>query len=215
MNLGSSVAKRKMMTTSKTCADGVNRISLLLSPTGRTAKEVATLRRFLVFALATASALTVFPLSAVPLARSDRHQARATTAAIKGSAISSVGQKLGNYTIRLRDIQTAQVLRSVTSDGAGEFSFTGLNPGNVLIEVLAPDGRILGTSTIIALAAGAMVRVTVTAAASLALAAAAAGELRPESAGRWSAIAVTVLVAAAAAGIIGVIGARPDASASR
>ena len=67
------------------------------------------------------------------------------------------GKGLANNTVRLRDVQTGQLTGSTTANASGQFSFTGLNAGNYLIEVVNAAGEVLGTSVPIAVAAGAAV----------------------------------------------------------
>lgn len=73
------------------------------------------------------------------------------------SGIASVdGKPLGNVTVRLRNIDNGQLVGNTTANAQGSFSFAGLGPGNFVVETVAANGTILGTSTTIALTAGAM-----------------------------------------------------------
>src|SRR5262245_8298027 len=90
------------------------------------------------------------------------------------SGIANVeGKPLANVTVRLRNVDNGQLLGSMTSNAAGEFSFTGLPAGNFVVETANLAGTLLGTSTRIVLAAGAMTATGVTVSTSAAAAAAA------------------------------------------
>jgi hypothetical protein len=66
------------------------------------------------------------------------------------------GKPLANVTVRLRNIDTGQLVGNTTANASGQFSFTGLGAGNFVVETVAANGTILGTSTTIALTAAAM-----------------------------------------------------------
>jgi hypothetical protein len=147
--------------------------------------------------------------------------AQAGTAAIQGTVQSATGQALPNYIVRLRNLQNGQLVAATTSDPAGGFSFTGLNPLNCVIEVVNPAGTIVATSSALTVTAGATVTVTVTASAVAAVAgittaaAAAAAGGGTAAAGITTAVIITTI--AAGAGIAGVVVAatQPEASGSR
>jgi hypothetical protein len=175
------------------------------------------MRRVVAFALSSSLLLQVAPLMAAPAARHAARagggQAQAATGAINGTAQSSAGQTLANYTVQLRNLETGQLSGVTTSNAAGSFSFAGLNPANYVVEVVNQAGVIVGSSAAIPVAAGATVAVTVsaTAAAAIAGAAAAGGA----AAGGIS-TAVVVTTVAAAAGIAGVVAVvKHNASPSR
>ena len=98
----------------------------------------------LVFALAIAAA----PINLIAAAR------------FQAGSISGVatvdGKPLANVTVRLRNVDTGQLVGNTTANAQGAFSFSGLPAGNFVVETVAANGTILGTSTTIALAAGAM-----------------------------------------------------------
>ena len=98
----------------------------------------------LVFALAVA-------LAPVNLIAAARFQA----GTIAGTATVD-GKPLANVTVRLRNIDTGQLVGNTTANASGQFSFSGLPAGNFVVETVAANGTILGTSTTIALVAGAM-----------------------------------------------------------
>lgn len=92
---------------------------------------------------------------------------------ISGTA-SFDGKPMPNVTVRLRNTDTNQLAGTQTANAAGEFKFTGLPEGNWVVETVAPDGTILGT-TAVALTAAAMVVTNLSVGASAAAVAAAGG----------------------------------------
>jgi filamentous hemagglutinin family protein len=172
------------------------------------------MRRFVALALSSTLVLQVAPLMAAPAApgaRAGRAQAPVATGALNGTAHSASGQTLSNYTVQLRNLQTGQVAGTSTSNAAGSFSFTGLNPATYMVEVLNPAGVIVGSSAATAVAAGATVTVTVST-----MAAALAGVAAGGAAAAGVSTALVVTTVAVAAGIAGaVVVARNNASPSR
>jgi len=134
-----------------------------------------------------------------------------------------------NALVRLRSIGDGHLAASTTCDDAGNFAFVAVSEGTYVVELISPAGAILGTSAPFTLAghvtavSGVTVGISPTAAA-------AAGLLTGTSEGRLSrvggffyllrepftsALGVTVVAAAAASGVAGVVAARDDTSASR
>lgn len=152
-------------------------------------------------ALALAVVITMAAPS-IPFA-APRAQGNAT---IQGTARSAQGQNLPSYKVQLRSVDSGQLVGSTTSNSAGSFTFTGLNPGNYVVEIVNEAGTIVGTSAAISVAAGAAVSVTVTATAA-AIAGAAAGGIST---------ALIVTTVAAGAGIAGAVAiAKNNASPSK
>ena len=152
--------------------------------------------------------LQAAPLIAAPAMRAPRAggtQAQAATGAINGTATSSTGQTLSNFTVQVRNLQTGQLMGTTTSNAAGSFSFAGLNPANYVIEVVNQAGAIVGSSSAISVAAGATVTVTVSATAAAAIAGAAAGAAAAAGSAAGISTLVIVTTVAAAAGIAGVV----------
>jgi len=178
--------------------------------------RINKMRRLTALALAFGMSLSGAPLVAAP-ARGGQGQ----TASVSGTATSSAGQTVANTTVQLRNLATGQLSGTTTSSATGTFSFTGLPAGNYAVEVVNAAGQIIGTSSSIAVAAGATITgVTVTASAAAAGAAAgagaaAAGAGAAATGGISTAVIVTSL--AAAGGIAGVVVAvnNNDASPSR
>ena len=125
------------------------------------------MKKLLASVLCFALAMTASPINLTAL----------QTGAISGIA-SVDGKPLANTTVRLRNVDTGQLVGNTTSNAQGQFSFSGLGPGNFVVETVSANGTILGTSAAIALTAAAMtitgVAVT-TSAAAIAAAGGAAG----------------------------------------
>ena len=178
------------------------------------------MRRFVAIALSSTLFLQAAPLMAGPAMRRARvggAQAPVATGAINGTAQSSAGQTLSNYTVHLRNLQTGQIAGSTTSNSAGGFSFAGLNPANYIVEVVNQAGAIVGSSAAIPVAAGATVTVSVSATAAAIAGGAAAGAAAAGAAGAagisTAVIVTTVAVAAGVAGVAVVV--KKNASPSR
>ena len=92
------------------------------------------------------------------------------------TGVASVdGKPLPSVTVRLRNIDNGQLVGQTTASAEGQFSFLGLNPANYVVEMVAANGIILGTSVAIALTATVMAATNVTVGASAAALAAAGG----------------------------------------
>lgn len=157
---------------------------------------------------------------------------------ISGTAVVE-GKPLAKVTVRLRNVDTGQLVGTTTTNDAGEYRFTGLPAGNYVVETVAPNGTLLGTSAAIALTTGAMLAtgVTVTTSAAAAAAAgvgagaaaagaaaaggaaaggAAAGAAAGAAGGFFASTAGLVTIAAASAGVVGAaVAARDEASPAR
>lgn len=170
------------------------------------------MRRIAALAAVFSMVLTSAPLFAAPLGTRAAFRAQAQTGAINGTATGSQGQTLASYTVRVRNVDTGQLAGSTTSNTAGSFSFTGLSPANYVVEIVDQAGNIIGTSSSIALAAGAAVTVTVGATALAAAAVAAAG-----GTAFFASTAGIVTAVAAAGAVTGIVVAvnKNNASPSR
>ena len=169
------------------------------------------MRGFVAVALSlTLTLVQAAPLMAAPAMRAARAggvQPPGSTGTLNGTAQSSTGQTLPNFTVQVRNLKTGELVGTTTSNSAGSFSFTGLSPADYVVEVVNQAGAIVGSSAAVTLAAGATVTVTVSAMAAAAIATAAAG-------GISTGLVVTTI--AAGAGIAGVVVAvKHDASPSR
>jgi hypothetical protein len=125
------------------------------------------------------------------------------TATLSGTARSSNGQPIEDCTAQLRDVVTGQLVGTTKCDRAGAFMFTGLNPGNYVVEIVNAQGVVVGTSAVSAVAAGATVTMTVTAATAVAA---------TSSGGISTAVILTALAAAAGVAAIVVVANRGQAS---
>lgn len=173
------------------------------------------MRRFVAIVLSSTLVFQVAPLLAAPAAGrlgAAGVQAPAGTGVINGTAQSAAGQTLPNYTVRLRNLQTGQLVGTTNSSATGSFSFTGLAPASYVVEIVNQDGAIVGSSAAIPVAAGGTVSVAVSATAAAIAGGAGAGAA---PAGISTALVVTTI--AIAAGVAGVVVAanRDDASPSR
>jgi carboxypeptidase family protein len=146
-------------------------------------RRIVVLVLALTFALHTAS---TFAFAAVAAAQG--------TATLSGTARSSSGQPIRDCSVQLRDVLTGQLVGTTSCNREGAFMFTGLNPGNYVVEVVNTQGVVIGTSAVSAVAAGATVTMTVTAATAVAV---------TEGGGISTAVILTAL--AAAAGVVAVV----------
>jgi hypothetical protein len=144
------------------------------------------MRRLIAVTLAAAMPLQVAPLFAM---------GQPGTALVAGTARTSAGRTVPNTTVRLRDVTTNRSMGTAATNAAGQFSFTGLQPGTYMVEVVNSAGEIIGTSATISVAAGAAVTGVAVTAAVAAAAAAGAG----------LSTAAIVLIAAGSAGVVGAV----------
>jgi hypothetical protein len=173
------------------------------------------MKKLLASALCVSLSMSVAPVNVIAAGK----VVAQTNGAISGVATVD-GKPLANVTVRLRNVDTGQLVGSTTANGQGQFSFTGLGPGNFVVETISANGTVLGTSTAIALTGTAMVvsGVTVGTSAAAIAAAGGAGAITggvaggAASGGGLSATAITIGVIAAGLGVTGVIIAANDDS---
>ena len=146
--------------------------------------------------------------------------ARFQAGSISGHAALE-GKPIPNATVRLRNVDTGQLAGTTTTNAAGEFSFTGLPAGNFVVETVAANGTILGTSAV-ALTAATMVVTNLTVGASAAAVAAAGGAGAvmgtAAAAGAGAGLGTGVIIAgvvAAGLGVTGIAVALNDSSPSQ
>jgi hypothetical protein len=156
--------------------------------------------------------VALLSVGVVPSAGSAAQQAPSSTATLRGAALRNDLGPMANATVQVRSLETGQIVASTPSGGSGEFSFTGLTPGNYLVELVDASGGIVGTTAPLSLAAGASAVVPVVAGAAGAAAAMGSGV---SLLGLGPAASIAALAAAGAAAITAVISTRPDASPSR
>lgn len=136
------------------------------------------------------------------------------TGRISGIALSGQAQVLPGARLQLRNIDAGQLVATTRAAADGAFEFTGLNPGNYLVEIVDDAGTVIGLSPSTALAAGGVAAgVTVAASAAGAIGgAAAAGGVG----GFFSSTAGILLLVGIGAGVTAaVIATSGDASPSR
>ena len=170
------------------------------------------MKKLLASTLCLALSLSVAPVNLIAAGRAIAQ----TNGAISGMATVD-GKPLGNVTVRLRNVDNGTLAGETTANAQGQFSFSGLPPGNYVVETVAANGTILGTSTAIALTAAAMVVTGVTVGTSAALlggagAAAAGGAALGTG---LSTTAIVLIGSGIALGTAGIIIANDDASPSR
>ena len=118
--------------------------------------------------------------------------------ALSGVAQSSAKAPLPNFRVHVRNANSGELAGSTTSNQAGQFSFSSLQPGNYVVEIVDAAGKVVGLSPSISVAAGATVTVTVGASAAGALAAAGGGGLSLLGLGPLASVAVAGAASAAA-----------------
>jgi len=127
-------------------------------------------------------------------------------ASISGSTRSAKAKT----TVRLRNVANNQVVGTTTADASGKFSFTGLEPGQYVVEVVNASGVVMGVSAPMALEAGAAISDVAVAGGAAAAATAASTPFLGSLVG-----IVTVAAAGAAVGGVTVAATRPQASSSQ
>ena len=132
------------------------------------------------------------------------------------------GKPLPNVTVRLRDLETGQLAGTTTANATGEFSFSGLTPGNYVIEMISAEGTIIGTSVNIQITTAVMaatnVTVGVSAAALGATVGAASGAVTGAAIPVGSGLSATLIAVSAVGVTLGttaIIAVANDASPSR
>jgi hypothetical protein len=172
------------------------------------------MRRVLALGLVMAVAFVGMPVGAYAATKAPAARQGQGTGSLNGVAHGADRAPLRNYTVRVRNAADGQIAGSTTSSGAGEFSFTGLQPGNYIVEIVDATGKVVGLSPTIGVAAGATVSVTVSAAAAGAItASAASGGFSMFGLGTLGSVAV--ITAAGVAGVTAVVATRGNASPSR
>jgi len=136
------------------------------------------------------------------------------TGRISGIARDAQSQVLPGVKVQLRNVDTGQLAATARASSAGAFEFTGLNPGNFVVEIVDDSDKVVGLSPATALAAGGAITglvVSASAAGAMAGAAAAGG-----AAAFFSSTGGILLLVGIGAGVtVAVIAATNDASPSR
>jgi SdrD B-like protein len=138
-------------------------------------------------------------------------QAPVKPASISGAADAASGAPLASTTVRLRSVSSGNVAATTTTNGTGEFAFSVAEPGNYVIEVVNAAGDVIGSSSMIAVTAGATIAgLTVRGPAAASTASAASKTSKPF----FTSAAGIVTAAATAAAVVGVTVAANQGSAS-
>jgi hypothetical protein len=125
---------------------------------------------------------------------------------VAGTAQGADRSPLRNYTVQVRNAGNGAIAGTTTSDSAGQFAFTNLQPGTYVVEIVDSSGRVVGLSPAIDVVAGQTVTVTVSATAAGAITKAAGGGFSLLGLGPLASVAVAG--AASAAAITAVVATR-------
>ena len=164
------------------------------------------MRRFLSIVLVTAVTALGVPVGLLA--------ADSTSVSLNGTAFTVNLKPLPNATVQIRNFQTGSRVSSAISDQDGTFSFSGLEPGTYIIEIVDVSGRVIGMTAPFTLGSGHNSNVSVVATAEGAASTSSQG-------GGFSLFGLgpvtsrAVLGAAGAAAVTAVVATRPDASPSR
>jgi hypothetical protein len=125
---------------------------------------------------------------------------------IAGIVRDAQGQMLPNVKLQLRNVDTGQVVAKTRAGADAAYQFTGVAPGNYIVEIVDDSDRVIGLSAAAALAANGAVTGLV---AALTATTAAGGAFFASTAG------ILLLVGIGAGVTAGVIAATNEASPSR
>jgi hypothetical protein len=73
---------------------------------------------------------------------------------IRGNALNSANGALPSSVVRLRDARFGRIVDTQVTDNAGVFTFTTVDPGSYIVEVMGNDQTVLAASQIISVNAG-------------------------------------------------------------
>ena len=82
-----------------------------------------------------------------------RAKERALTT-IQGNALTSTNGQLNGAIVRLRDARFGRIVDTQTTDKAGLFAFTSVDPGSYIVEIMSSDQSILAASQLLNVNAG-------------------------------------------------------------
>jgi hypothetical protein len=68
---------------------------------------------------------------------------RTRAASIVGSAWNADNSPIPNARLRLRNVETGRVEGTTVGDESGQFTFTGVEPGTYVVELVSETGKIL------------------------------------------------------------------------
>jgi uncharacterized surface anchored protein len=155
------------------------------------------MKKLLASVLCAVMAIGLAPISLDAAARAGQNVGQ-----VAGKAVVE-GKPLNNITVRLRNVDNGRLAGEVKTNAQGEFNFSNLPVGNYVVETVAPNGTLLGTSPRIALVTGAMVATGITVSTSAAAAAAVGVGGAAGAAGGAGAAGAGAAGAAAGAGAAG------------
>ncbi len=167
------------------------------------------MRKTLTFVLTLAVAVAAIPAGLFAAVKAGAAQ---ELGSLNGVAQTANRVMLPNHIVQVRDVVSGRIVSSTTSSQSGAFSFTGLQPGSYVVEVIDAAGKVMGLSAPVPVSAGVAAQVTVTLPASGAMAAGGGGLLGLGKAASIAAIAATAGLAAAT---VAVVATQDDASPSR
>jgi hypothetical protein len=133
-------------------------------------------------------------------------------ATVTGTVSRSDLKLLPNARVQLRNVGTGRLVASTLSGQAGEFSFTSVQPGNYIVEVLDSSYRVLGMTAPFTVTPGASLTASIVAVAPAAATGARGGF---SLLGLGPVASMAVLGAAGTAGVTAVVATQPEASPSR
>lgn len=128
------------------------------------------------------------------------------------------GKPLANITVRLRNLENGQLVGNTTANATGQFSFSGLAPGNYVVEMVSLDGTIIGTSVNIPLTSAVMAATNVAVGVSAAALAAAGGVVAGAATTAGAGLSATLIAVSAVGATLGttaIVAVADDASPSR
>jgi hypothetical protein len=163
------------------------------------------MRKFLSMMLVTAMATATVPLGA--------GASKSDAASLTGTAYNSSLRPLPNANVQIRSLTTGSRVDSTVSDQAGNFSFSRLEPGTYVVELVNASGYLIGISAPVSVGPSAVATVAVRQDADGALASGQGSGFSLFGLGPVTSLAV--LGAAGAASVTAVVSTRPEASPSR
>jgi len=127
-------------------------VVLAVSPSVAAAQQPGVQREALPRVLRPATPPTAAP--AVPDARVLTGTRPAAFTTIQGTALTASNSLLTDAPVRLRDARYGRIVGVTTTDKAGLFVFTHVNPGSYVIELVGPDQTVLAASQLLNVNAG-------------------------------------------------------------
>jgi hypothetical protein len=92
------------------------------------------------------------PLTGAPRVLPGTHETAFTT--IQGTALDSASAPMPKTLVRLRDARVGKIVATQVTDDAGAFSFTFVDPGSYVVELVGTDQTVLAASHLLSVNAG-------------------------------------------------------------